>query len=978
MKAMKPLVLLLAGMMLTAYCATEATAKPARGDVLYVAPDGHASACVKQVPCTLPTAIARVRRMLDTATSDITVELAAGTYPPFSLGEADSPPDGIRVSYRAAEGDRPIISGGMIITGWTAEGDGVFSAAVPAGLRSRQLYVNGVRAVRARSESGLPDMSRTEGGYQLSEPVDWTNPEDVNFLFRHHGNWSWNDQQCGVAKIEGTKITMDEPCWSRMTNSAGGVSWGTPGIIENVFEYLDQPGEWYLNEKSDRIYYLPRPGEDLGETQVVAATAEQLLSVRGRPGKPVRNITIQGLTFAYGTWLGPDSGLGVAEGQSNWMGCAGIHCTIDDSSSDMIPANVNFSGVAGIEIRDNLFTHLGGIGLAVNGGSSDTVVEGNELTDISGTNIQIGSYNDPIGFPSDADRDIQVINNYVHDTVREYLGGSPITVGIARGVTVAHNEVKNSSYSSVQMGWHTVKRQFTVQGSNRAIANDLSGAMTEMNDGGLLYINGKNTPGLPRGIATENWLHDVANGNALYIDDGASDIDAARNVISGNGKFETYVQTIAGQEAYGNTVIGNYTTDDGWGYNGAPSNFAVYRDHVIVRDGVWPEAAQSIMRNAGLEPGYERLRNPLPRRDWKITTSSGAPATAMIDGSISTRTRLGDTQQPGQWLSVDLGSVQRIAGVGLETLDNTYPVGYSAETSVDGRTWTQPVQPSRSVVSNLAADILRLSWQPVSARYLRVTQTGNGPRPWTIGELNINAERQVVIDANAPAVPIDAGFAGEPTLFERNLQGWHEFSITGQRVALYASTTPFRGVAAVSIDGGPAVDVDLYRPTVGNELVYVSPSLSYGLHKITITRTGRKNPNSSGTSILIDRIRTTRFDPGQRFVLISAASGLAATVYKGRLVQRPARGSDAQQFAIATNPDGSLRINLPGLPNSVWTIDEPPVIAGYGAYGGAAFRLTANDGSTLSADSVEIGSGLALTRWSADPPHYWYLVAVDR
>ena len=29
---------------------------------------------------------------------------------------------------------------------------------------------------------------------------------------------------------------------------------------EGAFEFLDEPGEWYLDRSAGRLYYLPRPG----------------------------------------------------------------------------------------------------------------------------------------------------------------------------------------------------------------------------------------------------------------------------------------------------------------------------------------------------------------------------------------------------------------------------------------------------------------------------------------------------------------------------------------------------------------------------------------------------------------------------------------------------------------------------------------------------------------------------------------------
>ena len=51
--------------------------------------------------------------------------------------------------YKAKEGQEVILSGGKVITGWKSDVDGRWK--IPCGEHLRQLYIDGKRAVRARS-----------------------------------------------------------------------------------------------------------------------------------------------------------------------------------------------------------------------------------------------------------------------------------------------------------------------------------------------------------------------------------------------------------------------------------------------------------------------------------------------------------------------------------------------------------------------------------------------------------------------------------------------------------------------------------------------------------------------------------------------------------------------------------------------------------------------------------------------------------
>ena len=80
----------------------------------------------------------------------------------------------------------------------------------------------------------------------------------------------------------------------------------------------------------------------------------------------------------------------------------------------------------------------------------------------------------------------------------------------------------------------------------------------------------------------------------------------------------------------------------------------------------------------------------------------------------------------------------------------------------------------------------------------------------------------------------------------------------GTKIAYYGVTAPWMGLAAVSIDGGTAVSVNLYSAAkTGNVLVWTSPALPYGAHTLKIRNTGTKNASSTGTTLSLDRVNIT-------------------------------------------------------------------------------------------------------------------------
>ena len=78
--------------------------------------------------------------------------------------------------------------------------------------------------------------------------------------------------------------------------------------------------------------------------------------------------------------------------------------------------------------------------------------------------------------------------------------------------------------------------------------------------------------------------------------------------------------------------------------------------------------------------------------------------------------------------------------------------------------------------------------------------------------------------------------------------------LAGSTVAWVSTTGPDRGMASVSVDGGPAVSVDLYSPTLQPAtLVWQATNLgSVNPHTIKVTVLSTRNPASAGNKVDID------------------------------------------------------------------------------------------------------------------------------
>ena len=300
----------------------------------YVSPDGLPTAPgTPEAPCSLERVRDLVRKINGSMKGDIVVNLRGGTYAlkaPFKLREDatthDSGTGGFNVIYQACPGEPPVLSGGVPLTGWTLfdKGKNIYSTKAPEGTDSRQLYVNGRRADRARSELDPKGWTRTEAGWSITDPSmqHWSNISDMEIVSRA----SWKHLRCGIASIAGNEVTMKMPGWHSVGTApreghpfsgAGAPKADKVAWVENALELLKTPGQWYLDRKTRSVYCIPLPSENLEKAMVVMPRIEKVLDVSGSDfPNPIHNIQFKGISFLYGTWLGPNGDQGYADNQT--------------------------------------------------------------------------------------------------------------------------------------------------------------------------------------------------------------------------------------------------------------------------------------------------------------------------------------------------------------------------------------------------------------------------------------------------------------------------------------------------------------------------------------------------------------------------------------------------------------------------------------------------------------------------------------
>jgi len=209
---------LIAGLGLSAAAAAAVVvpASPAAAatTTLYASPAGSGTACSSAQPCSLGGAQAAVRSAVGGMTGDLAVQLADGVYrlpAPLRFTAADSGANGHTVSWQAAPSAHPVVTGARQVTGWrqTDAGRNIWQASVGAGLDTRQLYVNGSPATRARTQVNRSDFSANGTGLRFTtSALSYLNSIANQSRVEVEAINSFTDRYSPVQSISNNLLTM--------------------------------------------------------------------------------------------------------------------------------------------------------------------------------------------------------------------------------------------------------------------------------------------------------------------------------------------------------------------------------------------------------------------------------------------------------------------------------------------------------------------------------------------------------------------------------------------------------------------------------------------------------------------------------------------------------------------------------------------------------------------------------------------------
>ena len=335
---------------------------------------------------------------------------------------------------------------------------------------------------------------------------DYYNIQDVTVRILHY----WKDEAVNIESFDAAsgRVVFSKP--ATMTIKAGDRFY-----YENVFEALSEPGEWYLDTNTCKLFYVPRADDDIGSTVLYAGCCEQFLVCDG-----AKNIHFKSLCFSMSDWSIPVKTV---------YGCGADH---HQAALDVIAA-FNFVNTDGISFQKCEFSRINSTCLMFGYNVQNINVIDNRFTDIGANVIQLFGENLEKNNPN-VTRCFLISNNHINGYGQRFFNGTAIGIMHAAHGEILNNEVHAGYTNAITVGWvwgygYSVTSDVLIK---RNLIYDIGRNL--MSDMGAIY-----TLGVKEGIIiTENVIHGVqANlefgygGWGIYMDEGSSNVMVTKNLV---------------------------------------------------------------------------------------------------------------------------------------------------------------------------------------------------------------------------------------------------------------------------------------------------------------------------------------------------------------------------------------------------------------------------------------------------------------
>ncbi|NIJ51596.1 PDZ domain-containing protein [Dyadobacter arcticus] len=251
---------------------------------------------------------------------------------------------------------------------WETHKDNILKAKID-GPAFEMLFINGKQQPIAR----YPNYDSTarvfngtaEDAISPARISHWKNPAGGYVHALHQGEWgSFHYKIKGVKNGE---LEL-EGGWQ---NNRPSPLHPKQRFVENIFEELDAPGEWFYDKASHTLYFYPPKGLDPKSANVEVSNLKHIIELRGTYENPLRNVTIKNIKFEH-------TERSIMEHyepllRSDWMIYRGGAVVMENTENCVI--------------TDSEFTNLGGNAVMITGRNVKSGVSGSHIYNIGSSAI---------------------------------------------------------------------------------------------------------------------------------------------------------------------------------------------------------------------------------------------------------------------------------------------------------------------------------------------------------------------------------------------------------------------------------------------------------------------------------------------------------------------------------------------------------------------------------------------------------------
>lgn len=369
---------------------------------------------------------------------------------PLILTEEDGN-EGKALSIRSFPGENAVIKGSVRLkTHWKPYRDGIVQTIVDDPIDIDMLIADGNIRPMARYPNFDRDAIRFNGtsadATSKSRIEKWEHPEG-GFLHAMHV-CDWGDFHYRITGKDSDGNLKLEGGWQN--NRRIGLSEENR-MVENIFEELDAPGEWYYDKTASVLFYYPLDGESPANTVFEVPCTRHLIELKG-----CSNVSVSGLelTQTERTFMEPYEPLlrsdwtiyrGGAILLENTENCTIDHCYLHNLGGNAIFfSNYNRDS----EVKSSHITKIGA-GAILFVGSRDAVrspsFEYNEFVPLDSIDRQPGPKSDD--YPAYC----IVHDNLIHNIGLFEKQVTGVELSMCRDITVSHNSIYDTPRAGINV-----------------------------------------------------------------------------------------------------------------------------------------------------------------------------------------------------------------------------------------------------------------------------------------------------------------------------------------------------------------------------------------------------------------------------------------------------------------------------------------------------------------------------------------------